>query len=76
MKEFFKKVWAFCSYLFVPQMGRNRRRRAELKQQITTLIGQERADGNVQDLTPAYISQVLCAPIPEVESILNEMGLM
>lgn len=54
-----KAVWQFCSYLFVPQTGRSRRKYESQKQNITYLIGRERAEGNQDELTVEYITQLL-----------------
>ncbi|MDO5447962.1 MAG: hypothetical protein Q4F34_09310 [Prevotellaceae bacterium] len=69
--KYLKAIWQFCSYLFVPQMGRERRRKEKLKQCITYLIGKERAEGNLEHLTPEYVSRVLNANIDEVEKCLK-----
>ena len=69
----FNKVWQFCSFLFVPQMGRQRRRREEMKRQITYLIGQERADGNLQELSAEYIGKVLHVDEKEVRELMREI---
>lgn len=68
-------IWQFCAYLFVPQMGKQRRKRELLKKDITYLIGKERAEGNVEPLTAEYISRVLNVPLEEVEKVLKEMGV-
>lgn len=70
-----KAIWKFCSYLFVPQMGRRRRRMELLKKDITYLIGKERAEGNLEPITPLYVSRVLNVPLEEVEKCMKEMGV-
>ena len=70
-----KVIWKFCSYLFVPQMGKQRRRMELLKKDITYLIGKERAEGNLEPITPLYVSRVLNVPLEEVEKCMKEMGL-
>ena len=70
-----KVIWKFCSYLFVPQMGKQRRRMELLKKDITYLIGKERAEGNLEPITPLYISRVLNVPLEEVEKCLKEMDV-
>lgn len=57
--KYLKALWQFCTYLFVPQMGKQRRRMELLKKDITYLIGKERAEGNLKPITPLYISRVL-----------------
>ena len=60
-----------CAYLFVPQMGRQRRKMEQLKKDITYIIGNERAEGNLQPLTPDYIARVLNVPVKEVEEAMK-----
>ena len=45
----------------------------KLKQSITYLIGKERAEGNQEELTPEYISKVLCVDVEEVREVLKEI---
>lgn len=47
----------------------------KLKQSITYLIGKERAEGNLEPITPLYISRVLNVPLEEVEKCLKEMDV-
>ena len=70
-----KVIWKFCSYLFVPQMGKQRRRMELLKKDITYLIGKERAEGNLEPITPLYVSRMLNVPLEEVEKCLKEMDV-
>lgn len=46
-----------------------------LKQSITYLIGKERAEGNLEPITPLYVSRVLNVPLEEVEKCLKEMDV-
>lgn len=46
-----------------------------LKQSITYLIGKERVEGNLEPITPLYISRVLNVPLEEVEKCLKEMDV-
>ena len=39
--KYLKALWQFCTYLFVPQVGKQRRRMELLKKDITYLIGKE-----------------------------------
>lgn len=71
----FKAIWQFVSYLFVPQMGKQRRRYELLKHDITYLIGKERAEGNLEPVSPIYISRTLNVTLVEVEACMKEMGL-
>lgn len=56
-------------------MGKQRRRMELLKKDITYLIGKERAEGNLEPITPLYVSRVLNVPLEEVEKCLNEMDV-
>ena len=73
--KYIKTAWQFVSYLFWPQMGKRRRRMELLKKDITYLIGKERAEGNLEPITPLYISRVLNVPLEEVEKCLKEMDV-
>lgn len=71
--KYIKAVWQFVSYLFWPQQGKQRRRMELLKKDITYLIGKERAEGNLEPITPLYISRVLNVPLEEVEKCMKKM---
>lgn len=45
----------------------------KLKQSITYLIGKERAEGNLEPITPLYISRVLNVPLEEVEKCMDSL---
>jgi cupin fold WbuC family metalloprotein len=47
----------------------------DLKKQITYLIGKERADGNLTELTAKDISNLVHVPIEDVEQVMKEMGI-
>lgn len=64
-----------CAYLFVPQMGRQRRKMDQLKKNITYIIGSERAEGNIDAISPLYVSRMLNVPLEEVEKCMKEMGI-
>lgn len=70
-----KAIWQFGAYLFVPQMGKRRHRMELLKKDITYLIGKERAEGNLESITPLYVSRVLNVPLEEVEKCMKEMDV-
>lgn len=70
-----KSIWQLCSYLFTPQMGKQRRKMELLKKDITYLIGKERAEGNLEPVSPLYVSRVLNVPQEDVEKCMKEMGL-
>ena len=75
----FQSIWRgmykLCAYLFVPQMGKQRHRMVQLKKDITYIIGNERAEGNLEPLTVEYISRLLKVPVEEVEECMKEMGI-
>ena len=73
--KYLKAFWHFCTYLFVPQMGKQRRRMELLKKDITYLIGKERAEGNLEPITPLYVSRLLNVPLENVEKCLKEMDV-
>lgn len=75
MMKYLKVTWQFVSYLFVPQMGKQRRKHEQLKRDITYLIGKERAEGNLELIPPLYISHTLNVPLQDVEKCMKEMGL-
>lgn len=64
-----------CAYLFVPQMGKQRRKTEQLKRDITYIIGNERAEGNIAPISPQYISRMLNVPLEEVEKCMKEMSV-
>ena len=47
----------------------------QLKRDITYIIGNERAEGNLEPLTVEYISRLLKVPVEEVEECMKEMGM-
>ena len=73
--KYLKAIRKFCVYLFVPQMGKQKRKKELLKKDITYLIGKERAEGNLEPITPLYVSCMLNVPLEEVEKCMKEMGL-
>lgn len=46
-----------------------------LKQSITYLIGKERAEGNIETITPDYISRMFNVTLDDVEKCMKEMGV-
>lgn len=73
--KFLKAFLQFCSFLFIPQMGRERRKMEKLKQDITYLIGKEREEGNLETLSSQYISRVLNVSLETVEKCMKDMGM-
>jgi cupin fold WbuC family metalloprotein len=47
----------------------------DLKKNIEYLIGEERSSGNIETPTAAYISEVLNAPLSDVEATMKDMDL-
>ena len=73
--KYLKAIRQFVSFLFWPQQGKQRRKMELLKKDITYLIGKERAEGNLEPITPLYVSRMLNVPQNEVEKCMKEMGL-
>ena len=73
--KYLRAIIQFCSFLFIPQMGRMRRKMEKLKQNITYLIGKEREEGNLETLSSQYISRVLNVPLETVEKCMKDMEL-
>ena len=75
----FKSIWRgmckLCAYLFVPQIGRQRYRMEQLKKDITYIIGNERAEGNIAPVSPLYISRMLNVPLEDVEKCMKELAM-
>ena len=73
--KYLRAIRQFCSFLFIPQMGKERRKMEKLKQNITYLIGKEREEGNLETLSSQYISRVLNVPLEDVEKCMKDMGM-
>lgn len=73
--KYLKAIRQFVSFLFWPQQGKQRRRMELLKKGITYLIGKERAEGNLEPISPLYVSRMLNVPLVEVEKCMKEMGV-
>lgn len=73
--KYLKAIIQFCSFLFIPQMGKERRKMEKLKQNITYLIGKEREEGNLETLSSQYISRVLNVSLEDVEKCMKDMGM-
>lgn len=46
-----------------------------LKQSITYIIGKEHAEGNIEPISPDYVSRILNVPQKDVEKCMKEMGV-
>lgn len=73
--KYLKAFWLFCTYFFVPQMGKQRRKKELLKKEITYLVGKECAEGNTEPISPDYVSRILDVPLENVEKCMMEMGV-
>ena len=47
----------------------------QLQRDITYIIGNERAEGNIAPISPQYISRMLIVPLEDVENCMKEMGI-
>lgn len=56
-------------------MGRQRHKMEKLKKDITYIIGNERAEGNIAPISPLYVSRMLNVPLEDVEKWMKEMGI-
>ena len=73
--KYLKAIRQFVSFLFWPQQGKQRRKMELLKKDITYLIGKERAEGNIETITPDYISRMFNVTLDDVEKCMKEMGV-
>jgi hypothetical protein len=54
-------------------MGKQRRKMEQLKRDITYIIGNERAQGNIAPISPFYVSRMLNVPLEDVEKCMASM---
>lgn len=47
----------------------------QLKKDITYIIGNERAEGNIAPVSPLYISRMLNVPLEDVEKCMKELAM-
>ena len=71
----FQKKETNCYQMSIVDVTTVQDNQEKLKQSITYLIGKERAEGNLEPITPLYVSRVLNVPLEEVEKCMKEMGL-
>ena len=71
----FQKKETNCYQMTISESASNSSYTDSLKQSITYLIGKERAEGNLEPITPLYVSRVLNVPLEEVEKCLKEMDV-
>lgn len=69
----FQKKETNCYQLSIVDGTTPQDNQEKLKQSITYLIGKERAEGNLEPITPHYVSCVLNVPLEEVEKCMKEM---
>ena len=71
----FQRKETNCYQMTISESASNSSYTDSLKQSITYLIGKERAEGNIETITPDYISRMLNVPLEDVEKCMKEMGL-
>ena len=71
----FQKKETNCYQMTISESATNSSYTDSLKQSITYLIGKERAEGNIETITPDYVSRMLNVPLEEVEKCMKEMGI-
>lgn len=71
----FQKKETNCYQMFIADGTTVQDNQEKQKQSITYLIGKERAEGNLEPITPLYISRVLNVPLEEVKKCLKEMDV-
>ena len=71
----FQKKETNCYQMTISESATNSSYTDSLKQSITYLIGKERAEGNIETITPDYVSRMLNVPLEDVEKYMKEMGI-
>lgn len=71
----FQKKETNCYQMTISESASNSSYTDSLKQSITYLIGKERAEGNIETITPDYISRMFNVPLEDVEKCMKEMGV-
>ena len=71
----FQKKETNCYQMTISESASNSSDTDSLKQSITYLIGKERAEGNLEPVTPLFVSRMLNVPLDEVEKCMKEMGV-
>ena len=71
----FQKKETNCYQMIISEHALETSDLDSLKQNITYLIGKERAEGNLEPPTPEYVSRMLNVPQNEVEKCMKEMGI-
>ena len=71
----FQKKETNCYQMMITDEASSTTDNDTLKQSITYLIGKERTEGNLEPITPLYVSRMLNVPLEEVEKCMKEMGI-
>lgn len=71
----FQKKETNCYRLSIAEGSNAVDNHENLKQSITYLIGKERAEGNIETITPDYISRMFNVTLDDVEKCMKEMGV-
>lgn len=71
----FQKKETNCYQMTISERASNSSYTDSLKQSITYLIGKERAEGNIETITPDYISRMFNVTLDDVEKCMKEMGV-
>ena len=71
----FQKKETNCYQMIISEHALETSDLDSLKQNITYLIGKERAEGNLEPPTPEYVSRMLNVPQNEVEKCMKEMEI-
>ena len=71
----FQKKETNCYQMIISEHALETSDLDSLKQNITYLIGKERAEGNLEPPTPEDVSRMLNVPQNEVEKCMKEMGI-
>ena len=71
----FQKKETNCYQMTISESASNSSYTDSLKQSITYLIGKERAEGNIETITPDYISRMFTVTLDDVEKCMKEMGV-
>lgn len=71
----FQKKETNCYQMTISESASNSSYTDSLKQSITYLIGKERAEGNIETITPDHISRMFNVTLDDVEKCMKEMGV-
>ena len=71
----FQRKETNCYQMTISESASNSSYTDSLKQSITYLIGKERSEGNIETITPDYISRMFNVTLDDVEKCMKEMGV-